>query len=66
MWTSLATPLRVSRRANPRVVARLTGADPGAVRAASLHAATPQELAVLQTPSGPPMPEITGTALPMA
>ncbi len=29
-------------------------------------AATPQELAVLQTPSGPPVPEITGTALPMA
>jgi ATP-binding protein involved in chromosome partitioning len=29
-------------------------------------AATPQELAVLQAPSGPPVPEITGTALPMA
>ncbi len=29
-------------------------------------AATPQELAVLQAPSGPPIPEITGTALPMA
>jgi ATP-binding protein involved in chromosome partitioning len=29
-------------------------------------AATPQEPAVLQAPSGPPVPEITGTALPMA
>jgi ATP-binding protein involved in chromosome partitioning len=29
-------------------------------------AATPQELAVFQTPSGPPVPEVTGTALPMA
>jgi ATP-binding protein involved in chromosome partitioning len=29
-------------------------------------AATPQELAVLQAPSGPPVPEVTGTALPMA
>ncbi len=29
-------------------------------------AATPQELAVFQAPSGPPVPEVTGTALPMA
>jgi hypothetical protein len=29
-------------------------------------AATPQELGVLQAPSGPPLPEVTGTALPMA
>jgi ATP-binding protein involved in chromosome partitioning len=29
-------------------------------------AATPQELAVLQAPSGPPVPQVTGTALPMA
>jgi len=29
-------------------------------------AATPQELATLQAPSGPPVPEVTGTALPMA
>ena len=29
-------------------------------------AATPQELATLQEPSGPPVPEVTGTALPMA
>ena len=29
-------------------------------------AATPQEIAVMQAPSGPPVPEITGTALPMA
>jgi ribosomal protein S18 acetylase RimI-like enzyme len=34
----------IALAANPRVVARLTGADPGAVRAAALHAATPQEL----------------------
>ena len=31
-----------------------------------LIAATPQELAVFQAPSGPPVPEVTGTALPMA
>jgi ATP-binding protein involved in chromosome partitioning len=29
-------------------------------------AATPQELAVFQAPAGPPVPEVTGTALPMA
>jgi ATP-binding protein involved in chromosome partitioning len=29
-------------------------------------AATPQELAVMQAPSGAPLPEVTGTALPMA
>jgi ATP-binding protein involved in chromosome partitioning len=29
-------------------------------------AATPQELATMQAPSGPPVPEVTGTALPMA
>jgi ATP-binding protein involved in chromosome partitioning len=47
--------------------------DPGAPASQALHhtargliAATPQELAVLQEPSGPPVPEITGTALPMA
>jgi ATP-binding protein involved in chromosome partitioning len=34
--------------------------------ARGLIAATPQELAVLQEPSGPPVPAITGTALPMA
>jgi ATP-binding protein involved in chromosome partitioning len=34
--------------------------------ARGLIAATPQELAVLQAPSGPPVPEVTGTALPMA
>jgi ATP-binding protein involved in chromosome partitioning len=28
--------------------------------------ATPQEPAVLQVPSGPPVPQVTGTALPMA
>jgi ATP-binding protein involved in chromosome partitioning len=47
--------------------------DPGAPASQALHhtargliAATPQQLAVLQEPSGPPVPEITGTALPMA
>jgi ATP-binding protein involved in chromosome partitioning len=37
--------------------------------ARGLIAATPQELAVMQAPSGPapePVPEVTGTALPMA
>ena len=34
--------------------------------ARGLIAATPQQLAVLQAPSGPPVPAITGTALPMA
>ena len=34
--------------------------------ARGIIAATPQELAVFQAPSGPPMPEVTGTALPMA
>ena len=33
--------------------------------ARGLIAATPQELAVLQAPSGPPVPEVTGTPLPM-
>ena len=47
--------------------------DPDAPAAQALYhtargiiAATPQELAVFQEPSGPPVPEITGTALPMA
>jgi ATP-binding protein involved in chromosome partitioning len=47
--------------------------DPDAPAAQALYhsargiiAATPQELAVLQAPSGPPVPEVTGTALPMA
>jgi ATP-binding protein involved in chromosome partitioning len=34
--------------------------------ARGIIAATPQELGVLQAPSGPPLPEVTGTALPMA
>jgi ATP-binding protein involved in chromosome partitioning len=34
--------------------------------ARGLIAATPQQLAVFQPPSGPPVPEVTGTALPMA
>ena len=34
--------------------------------ARGIIAVTPQELAVMQAPSGPPVPEITGTALPMA
>ena len=47
--------------------------DPDAPAAQAIHhaargliAATPQELAVFQAPSGPPVPEVTGTALPMA
>ena len=46
--------------------------DPDAPAAQALYhtvrgliAATPQELAVLQAPSGPPVPEVTGTPLPM-
>ncbi len=46
--------------------------DPDAPAAQSLRhtargliAATPQQLAVLQAPSGPPVPEVTGTPLPM-
>ena len=34
--------------------------------ARGILAATPQELAVFQPPSGPPVPQVTGTALPMA
>jgi ribosomal protein S18 acetylase RimI-like enzyme len=34
----------IALAANPRVVARLTGADPVAVRAAAVHAASPAEL----------------------
>jgi ATP-binding protein involved in chromosome partitioning len=34
--------------------------------ASGVIAATPQELAVFQAPSGPPVPQVTGTALPMA
>lgn len=34
----------IALAANPRVVARLTGADPAAVRAAAVHGATPADL----------------------
>jgi ribosomal protein S18 acetylase RimI-like enzyme len=34
----------IALHANPRVVSRLTGADPAAVRAAAVHAASPEEL----------------------
>jgi ATP-binding protein involved in chromosome partitioning len=34
--------------------------------ARGIIAATPQELGVFQAPSGPPVPAVTGTALPMA
>jgi ribosomal protein S18 acetylase RimI-like enzyme len=34
----------IALAANPRVVARLTGADPGVVRAAAVHGASPDEL----------------------
>ena len=47
--------------------------DPDAPAAQALYhtargliAATPQELGTMQEPSGPPLPEVTGTALPMA
>jgi ATP-binding protein involved in chromosome partitioning len=47
--------------------------DPDAPAAQALYhaargiiAAMPQELAVFQAPSGPPVPQVTGTALPMA
>ena len=43
----------VALAANPTVVARLTGADPGAVRAAALHASTPADL--------PPAPELAAS-----
>jgi ATP-binding protein involved in chromosome partitioning len=48
-------------------------ADPDAPAAQALYhasrgivATTPQELPVMQAPSGPPVPQVTGTALPMA
>jgi ATP-binding protein involved in chromosome partitioning len=47
--------------------------DPDAPAAQALYhaargliAATPQQLGVFQAPSGPPVPQVTGTALPMA
>jgi ATP-binding protein involved in chromosome partitioning len=47
--------------------------DPDAPAAQALYhaarglvAATPQQLGVFQPPSGPPVPQVTGTALPMA
>jgi ATP-binding protein involved in chromosome partitioning len=47
--------------------------DPDASAAQAIYhaargivAATPQELPVMQAPSGPPVPQVTGTALPMA
>jgi ATP-binding protein involved in chromosome partitioning len=47
--------------------------DPDAPAAQALHhlargliAVTPQELGTMQEASGPPLPEVTGTALPMA
>ncbi len=47
----------IALAANPRVVARLTGAEPAVVRAAAVHARTPQEL---------PPPEETLAALAAA
>ncbi len=47
--------------------------DPDAPAAQALRhtargiiASTPQELGVFQLPTGPPVPAVTGTALPMA
>jgi hypothetical protein len=48
----------VALQANPRVVARLTGADPAAVRAAALHADSPAELP-------PPLEILAGLAAAM-
>jgi ATP-binding protein involved in chromosome partitioning len=66
-------PLQEELRVAADVGRPLVLEDPDAPAAQALYhaargivAATPQELGVLQAPSGPPMPEITGTALPMA
>jgi ribosomal protein S18 acetylase RimI-like enzyme len=48
----------IALHANPRVVARLTGADPARVRAAALHAARPEDLP-------PPQEIVVGLAAAM-
>lgn len=48
----------IALQANPRVVARLTGADPSAVRAAAVHARSPGELP-------PPAETLAGLAAAM-
>jgi ATP-binding protein involved in chromosome partitioning len=69
-------PLQAELRAAADEGTPLVAEDPDAAAAQALRhaargliAATPQAPAVLQTPSGPPIagvPEVTGTALPMA
>jgi ATP-binding protein involved in chromosome partitioning len=66
-------PLQESLRVGADEGMPLVLEDPDAPAAQALRhaargiiAATPQQLAVLQAPSGPPVPAITGTALPMA
>jgi len=66
-------PLQEELRASADEGRPLVLDDPHAPAAQSLFhlargviAATPQELAVFQEPVGPPVPEVTGTALPMA
>src|ERR687888_1898424 len=65
-------PLQEELRVSADVGRPLVLEDPDAPAAQALFhtargiiAATPQELAVLQAPSGPPIPEVTGSALPM-
>ena len=66
-------PLQEELRVSADVGRPLVLEDPDVPAAQAIYhaargiiAATPQELAVLQAPAGPPVPEITGTALPMA
>ncbi len=65
-------PLQEELRVASDEGAPLVMEDPDAPAAQALYhtargliAVTPQELAVLQAPSGPPVPEVTGTPLPM-
>jgi ATP-binding protein involved in chromosome partitioning len=66
-------PLQEELRVSADEGRPLVLADPDAPAAQALYhaargivAATPQELPVMQAPSGPPVPQVTGTALPMA
>jgi len=70
----LATvPLQEELRAQSDAGVPLVVHDPDAPAAQAIYhaargliAATPQQLGVFQAPSGPPVPAVTGTALPMA
>jgi ATP-binding protein involved in chromosome partitioning len=66
-------PLQEELRVSADEGAPLVLEDPDAPAAQAIYhaargliAATPQQLAVFQPPSGPPVPAVTGTALPMA